>query len=378
MNTIEISLNNPQEIEDTYGLTGIVRLERGASRTGSFTSLTTIALDTDSDGAVNTHLEYLDTTGDGGHWYRYRVENAGATVVSAYSNPWPGRTPRTRTLQQTRQEVAGDMEMLKQGTFTTVTDANTVIDTKLISTFHTNDDFRGRWIHWETGNQVGRIGAFTPGTGAMEITPTFTATPTVGDAYSLYRWIDPREITAAINDALEELTYEDEFLVSGEENRKRYPVPSWLMNEEDILEVESLRSIGNTTGEGEYESWFAWGGQYRIFATAGEKEFYFWPTLPVNHVLRFRALRPYVTNYEERLTSESDVLFAPREDLIPGAMLGVYDRLIRAAGGGRNVTAWERERAKLERRWEFIKVRQHVWRSMPVRPADEVWVGGGF
>ena len=371
-NTISISVPDIATKIATYVVTtGVIRVHRATSKNGSYSSLTTIALVTDQ-----TYYEYDDTSGGASHWYKYRFENAAATTVSEWSLPFPGRSPITRTRQQVRQEVAKEMGMYESGTLTTVTSSASAADSSKISTLLSTDAYRAHWIKNTSGatdGQTRRVGAFTVATRAFAITPVFSASPTADSTYELYRDCHPDDIDDAINDALEVLTYREEFRFSAEQHKTIYAMPYWLASPQDILSMEQLYSWGETTGEGENERWAPVSGGYTPQEVAGEIIIHFWGAPSENSVFRVWALKSHVATAEDRLTADTDTTFAPLQDLVVGAQVGVYKKL-RNATPNQATHAWDKRHTELAAEWAAISRRQHVWRSVAVRGlTQEQW-----
>lgn len=85
---VTLTVDDPQNVIDTYGSGALIRLERDTVEAmTSASEVTTVAVD-----AAKTEYEYRDQTGvDGTHWYRTRFSTASPSVAadySGYSDPW--------------------------------------------------------------------------------------------------------------------------------------------------------------------------------------------------------------------------------------------------------------------------------------------------
>lgn len=70
-------------LANAYGAGALVRLESGATSGGAFTSVSTANL------VAGTYLYTIaDSAGSASTWYRWRIENAGGTRLSAYTGPF--------------------------------------------------------------------------------------------------------------------------------------------------------------------------------------------------------------------------------------------------------------------------------------------------
>jgi hypothetical protein len=103
-NLIRINVDEAENLRrtDLYGTGAIVRLESSATEAGTYASVGTATLQDDVD-------QYLigDPAGTEATWYRTRYENAGGTVVSAYSDPFQVGGPAAYASVESLREMLG-------------------------------------------------------------------------------------------------------------------------------------------------------------------------------------------------------------------------------------------------------------------------------
>lgn len=373
-NTITITVPNPQSIADTYGLNGDILLQRATSKGGSYANLTTIGIDDDE-----TTYIYVDTTGTAGHWYRYRFQDSTVSIVSEYSDPFPGRTPTSKTLQYVRKMLAKEMGMFDEGTSTAAVDVNNLRDSTKVSSLRSSDSYKGAFLLLCDGALAGtvvRVASFAESTGTFTYDRALSGSIADGVSYHIFRWCHPSLLTEAINDALGVLVHEDSFVLSGIQGRYEYSLPYWIERKSDILSLQWMTGQGVTLTENANAIWNPWGGGgFDVKQKNGENVLIFDTARGDNQVFRAWALRPYVADYDDRLSAESDTITAPLDQLLIGAKMQAYDRMAAAAGPGEAAQKWERERDKILPSWMVVQRRQRGYRSQPVRGQNlEQWV----
>lgn len=85
-----VTLDAPDDALAGYGAGARLHIQSGASETGTFASLTVIAI-----AAATYQYEYWDTAGDVTTWYRWRIENAGGTETGDWAAAIQGWDPAT-------------------------------------------------------------------------------------------------------------------------------------------------------------------------------------------------------------------------------------------------------------------------------------------
>lgn len=89
---LTIDLDAPADALSGYSAGAILRVQSSATEGGVYANLTTIPIV-----ATTFSYEYWDNAGDTTTWYRWRIENAGATETGEWSDPFQGQDPAVDT-----------------------------------------------------------------------------------------------------------------------------------------------------------------------------------------------------------------------------------------------------------------------------------------
>ncbi len=92
---VDVWLPDPVSVlaAGAFGAGALVRIESASAAGGVFAEITTIAV-----AAATLEYTYWDANGSATTWYRWRVSNAGNTLQSPYSDPFPGTSPTANVL----------------------------------------------------------------------------------------------------------------------------------------------------------------------------------------------------------------------------------------------------------------------------------------
>jgi hypothetical protein len=85
---VTIALKAPADALAGYSAGAVLRLHSSATEDGVYANVAAIAIV-----ATTFSYEYWDNAGDTTTWYRWRVENAGATETGEWSDPFQGADP---------------------------------------------------------------------------------------------------------------------------------------------------------------------------------------------------------------------------------------------------------------------------------------------
>lgn len=366
---VEISVPDIASAIDAFGTTGVLRIHNATSATGSFSNHAAVTLVADE-----TFYPSYDTDGAVTTWFRYRFENAGATVVSAWS-PVFVCAPYGLAFGTMRQELAKEMGMYASGTTTAAGSSSTVVDSgKIVSISNTNQ-WRGGWLKMTSGaanGEVRNISDYAIGTGIFTVTPVLSGGSGSSATYEVYRDMSPTDLDEAINDALMLLHIEDEHVFSGDKvdptflSRREYQMPMTITKRSQIIGLERHMSWGEVEGERRMSRWEPVGnGGHMIREQDGAVWILFYESPGANSVYRVRYLRPYTYAHDLRITADTTQVTLPLQDVITAAKYQAYDRLIKMAPPNAKNEEWVRRRNEARASWHKL-IARYSRRSSPL------------
>lgn len=247
MNLVRLAVDDPDELlaASGYGAGALVRVQSGAASTGPFANVATAAL-------VSKTYEYLvyDQAGTSTTWYQTRYENAGGTVVSAWSSPFQASGGSGYcTLPAARLRIFNDSTVVKDDDLISsfITQASARVESITDRTFYRDppDGTNGTFLY--DGFQASDGGPIVAGGRCLIESRGIVSLTTV-------------EVATFTGDTFRTIPTSDWFL------RPSRPTPGWPFTQ---LWITNVPSSGDTTP-----------GFYPGFATVRLTGVRGWPAIP--------------------------------------------------------------------------------------------------
>lgn len=234
--------------------------------------------------------------------------------------------------------------------------------------------FNNRWSYSTDQDQERRIrlGGFAGATGTFTVSPGFSAQVASAKDIEVWDYFRPSEVHAAINRALQYSVGRrvKDTSITLDQTSVRYQLPSWVRNEDDVLEVYYIAGDNSKFYEIEVPWW-----KVRPSESAGVRIFqlHLYPPLPSAYTLVLLA-----DKYYDAISTEAATTEAPLEWVAARAAVELLRSRLRriTSEEDRGLQAVFQQALQDERRWRgeyFPEFPRRVMPETPFNLYEDTW-----